>query len=37
MFDVAYGLKMKLIEELENEKFSAKVFLKAVEFLALTK
>ena len=37
MFDAAYGLKMKLIEELENEKFSVKAFLKAVELLALSK
>lgn len=37
MFDAVYGLKMRLIEELENEKFSAKAFLKAVELLALTK
>lgn len=37
MFDAGYELKMKLIGELESEKFSVKAFLKAVEFLALTK
>lgn len=30
-----YKREMKLIEELENEKFSIKAILKAVEFLSL--
>lgn len=32
-----YKREMQLIEELENEKFSIKAFLKAVELLSLVR